>query len=908
VRRRSNPESDSTVLAPLSASNTHHEGKVAIGVAETITPSGPWQVTADSQASVPLVVAPVAVEATLSGRVVGDYVLGDVIGSGGMGVIYTATDSKLQRKVAIKVIHAHLDTNVADYASSRLVREAQAMAKLSHPNVVTIFQVGTIEDRVYIAMEFVDGQTIAQWLEKTRPGWQKALDVFVEAGRGLQAAHAAGLIHRDFKPDNVLIGQDGRVLVTDFGLARPTLTVEPAAPQLATTIESMKNLSLTQTGAIMGTPLYMSPEQHQGLPTDARSDQYSFCVALYEAVYGQLPFEGTDLWQLAGAKLEGKIRPPPEGSRVPRWLRALLLRGLRPSRSERFPQLEDILTAIKRRRTRRRELVAVAGVAVVLAGVGGVLFANRSNVDPVASCKASGQRIASLWNSERNKAVQAAFAATSRTDAKTTASYVASVLDAYSTKWSSMHLDACTATRGRHEQSEALLDRRMSCLNRRAEELGATVDLFVAADAAVVGRAPDAVNRLGRIEDCAATDAMVAAASVKVTPQMREQADRLSKDLSKAKALASSSHLDDGLAVANRIAAEAKALGDALTEAEALSVLARIQAEKGKYAEEKDTLVRASAAGERAGDAMLRVSALVELVYVDGFELGNFAEGRVWARLASEQIERAAGMDQLRGLLLRNEAAIFFAEGNFEKAKAKNEEALELQRRVLGPDHVDVAYTLDQLGGCEVMLGKPLEAIEYHRAAIAIYSKLGEKNVHVADSMNNLGTALAESNDLDGAAAEYQRALEIWRLGGSENANVATAYTNLGALAFKREDYEGALREYTHALTILETAFGTTHRTVAAVLTSIGIVHMQRNAPTDAIPQLERALAIFETMTPPPIEEANTRFTLARALWATDRRRALELAHTARSRLANAGQGWADTLTYVDSWLAEREK
>jgi serine/threonine protein kinase/tetratricopeptide (TPR) repeat protein len=273
------------------------------------------------------------------GQVVGRYVVSDVLGAGGMGTVYAAHDPELDRTIALKLLHHQS-------GQARLLREAKALARLSHPNVVTAHDVGTFDGRVFLAMEFVDGLTLRQWLQQRRRTWREIVNVFLHAARGLAAAHASSVVHRDFKPDNVLIGKDARVRVLDFGLAgqagawRPDDAIEPPPTPTAT------DAPLTRTGTVMGTPAYMAPEQHLALATDARTDQFSFCVALWEALYGKRPFQASTLAQLSR---EMKADPPvvPNVSDVPAWLPRILLRGLSFDPDARFPSMDALGSEIE---------------------------------------------------------------------------------------------------------------------------------------------------------------------------------------------------------------------------------------------------------------------------------------------------------------------------------------------------------------------------------------------------------------------------------------------------------------------------------------------------------------------------------------------------------------------------------
>ncbi|HEY0097284.1 MAG TPA: serine/threonine-protein kinase, partial [Archangium sp.] len=254
--------------------------------------------TGDAQAQQPRTQAPEA-PALGRGTPLDRYVVLDPLGEGGMGMVYAAYDSVLDRKVALKLLPPG-DADAGPEATSgsgraRLLREAQAMARLSHPNVVAVYDVHQHEAQVFMAMELVDGQTLLQWEREQPRGWRELLTAFLAAGRGLAAAHAAGLVHRDFKPTNVLVGKDGRVRVTDFGLARPhnapaELGADTPAPDTGPVKgHSLLELNLTQRGAVRGTPAYMAPEQFRGATADVRSDQFSFAVSLWEALHGERP-------------------------------------------------------------------------------------------------------------------------------------------------------------------------------------------------------------------------------------------------------------------------------------------------------------------------------------------------------------------------------------------------------------------------------------------------------------------------------------------------------------------------------------------------------------------------------------------------------------------------------------------
>jgi formylglycine-generating enzyme required for sulfatase activity len=299
------------------------------------------------------------------------YRILETVGRGGMGEVYAAYHPDLDRRIALKVVREEGPGTAERRA--RLLREAQAIARLSHPNVIAVHDAGTFAERVYVAMEFVDGQTIDAWLAAGPRSWRQILDVFLAAGRGLAAAHAAGIVHRDFKPQNVMIGRNGAVRVMDFGLARlaggTTTATSPAESGVEPAAIAPESSNVTRAGTVMGTPAYMAPEQFRGEQVDARSDQFSFCVALYEALHGQRPFQGEHILSLSFSVTEGEIRVPTKTTNVPAWVRRPLLRGLRPNPAERHPSMDALIEAMEDdpAHKRRRRLGVAAMVSVILA-------------------------------------------------------------------------------------------------------------------------------------------------------------------------------------------------------------------------------------------------------------------------------------------------------------------------------------------------------------------------------------------------------------------------------------------------------------------------------------------------------------------------------------------------------------
>ena len=326
------------------------------------------------------------------GSKVGRFVVVAELGSGGMGIVYAAHDRELDRQVALKVMRGTGDVE-ADEDRIRMLREGQAMARVVHPNVITVFEVGTEGGVVFLAQELLDGGTLAQWLEKPHPE-HEIIEKFVAAGRGLAAAHAAGLVHRDFKPDNVLLGKDGRVRVSDFGLARAVGSFTDALlavtdrgggpPRHDVDVTRSPMANLTRTGAVMGTPMFMAPEQHEGRRADERSDQFAFCVALYHALHGDWPYEGKTSIALADNVIHGVMKPPPRTAKVSPRLQKILLRGLSTSADARYPSMDALLAdLVAPPKSSGKKIGLSIAAAVIVVGGGAAAYLILATKPPV---------------------------------------------------------------------------------------------------------------------------------------------------------------------------------------------------------------------------------------------------------------------------------------------------------------------------------------------------------------------------------------------------------------------------------------------------------------------------------------------------------------------------------------------
>lgn len=790
---------------------------------------------------------------------IGRYVVLRRLGAGGMGVVYLGYDGELDRNVAIKLLRArHASGGSKDRAAARLLREARALARIEHPNVIAIHEVGTSDGAVFIAMERVQGVTLSQWQEEGPHSWREIVELYVQAGRGLAAAHAAGLIHRDFKPSNVLVGDDGdglglRARVVDFGLARASGgdEVDPDPDQASDSDgdedpRASASSSLTETGALLGTPAYMAPEQIQGHVADARSDQFSFALALYEALCGERAFAGDSIEALHTAVVAGERRPTPRGRPLPGWLRRVLDRALSIAPERRFASMLILLEELERGLgERRRRGLAIGGVGLALTAA-----LLGSAVARPERCLGGAAAIAEVWGDEQRDAIGRAFTATGKPFAAKAQEQTLRRLDEYAAGWAAMHHNACAATHIREEQSSAALDLRMRCLDRRRSELQALVALFTGddLDPKLVARAVEASDALTPLDGCADVEALGATDPLPDDPRERAQVDALRRRLAVIKAERDAGRYDTALIRASDAFDTSEALGYRPLRAEAALLLGSLLGLAGNADEAAIAFDRAFTDGLASGHIEVAAEAAIQATHAVGFVGHHGSEGRRWAHLAEPLVIRLGRPPRALATLKANLGNIAVLQGELDEAEEHFTQAIALTEAAFGANETLIAKTSANLGAVYRRKGDLPRALESYRRAAAVFeANFGPRHPLMATLANNTGVLLQTMEDSAGAERSYR---QVIALGGESIASTSPtlghANNNLGELLLERGEIEAAADHFATAIEIWEGALGENHPLLAHPLLGLGKALVADGQAEEGVEILRRALELRE--------------------------------------------------------------
>ncbi len=778
------------------------------------------------------------------GTRIGRYVVLKKLGSGGMGVVYAAYDEELDRRVALKFLQPELRGSLGPVAAmQRLQREAQVMAKLSHPNVVAVFDVGTFQESIFLAMEFVDGLGMRSWLESKTRTIREIVSTYVQAGRGLEAAHAAGILHRDFKPENAIVDLTNRVRVLDFGVAciddssDSTRDISLEVTRAAHSSSSFPSLGrLTSEGELVGTPAYMAPEQLCSERVDARSDQFAFSVALYEALYGQQPYDGTTLSDLVANVKSGRVRPPPSGKKVPRRIRSALLRGLRPEPNERFASMGDLLAELEKEIAVRPTIVV--GLGALAVGVVTLLFLALKPAHP-ALCRGAEQEVAESWGDRQRADVERALVATGSPRAHDVWQRIRPTLDEYAASWATMRTQSCEATRVRGVQSDEALDLRAACLDQRQQELTATVSVLESADVKVLDRAVAMVRGLPDIAQCADVTSLRTPFAEPRDPAKRKMVESVRSDLAQAATLVRARKYDEAEAIARKGEADARTAENRPLEALGSFFVGSALAAKGKDEEARTSLLAAAIEANVARDDVTEARAWTSLVSTVGYNLGRSDESELYARLAGAAVERAGSTDALRATLDRIRANVYFGKGELGKAQRLFQESVDLSPK----NSLETARSQVDLADIEALRGKIREVIPVYEVAIAQVTAIeGEGSPPSGVLLIDYVEALVALGEDDLAVQSARRGLAALHEGdfGHARMHLLLAFALLG-----RDDVASAKNEAAAAFAEYDSTSGPDSPRRAVAYAGWACELARHHLCDDSLPMADRTIAIL---------------------------------------------------------------
>ncbi|HEY1550319.1 MAG TPA: serine/threonine-protein kinase [Kofleriaceae bacterium] len=804
------------------------------------------------------------------GSVVGRYIILDVVGQGGMGVVYAAYDPELERKVAIKLLQAKTGS-VGSSAGGQawLQREAQAQAKLAHPNVLSVYDVGTLaDDRVFVAMELVEGETLRAWLDRADRSWQHVLDVVAAAGAGLAAAHRAGLVHRDFKPENVLVGSDGRARVMDFGLAHERDAEMPPG---------------SDSGNVIGTPAYIAPELYAAKPATAASDQFALGVTLYTALFGGKPY-AKEAFQLPRAPgVEPKS--PPASSRVPARIQRAVMRAVAIDPAARWPSVDALLgeLAIEGSSTRRR--VIAGSITFGLAGALVATLAFGHHADDVGC---SARSLDGIWDVPIRLAVHTGFLGVKAPYAESSFHAVAGALDKYTSEWTEASIESCRATRLRGEQSEATQTLRQACLDARLEQVRDLAQLLESPSRAVLDKADAAVQALDPVRSCA--DVRILTDAAPTDPIAIRDYNAQELKLALARAQLAAGLLVASLGTAQGVLSKAHELHVDGLAADAQLVRGTVLMAAGNIDQALAALQDSTWTGIAAhrDDVVTRSALVAAGLMVDQQSKPDAAQ--VWIDLSTATSARSEFFRELlRTERLEVQGAISASRGELEAAIKTHEEAivaaqhafgadstslwqpeemlattmgragawvaaiphlehaLAMREQTVGPDHPDVALLLSNLGACYDHAGDSKRARDAFERALAIRERTyGPSSPFLVATLNNLADFKRKSGDLDGAVADIARAKAIAiRVPGTTSPLYHVVATTEAEVLSSQGNVAAARAAFDAAIDLEQK---TTSPVLATTLASRAELELAQHAYADAIALDERSIIAFETM------------------------------------------------------------
>ena len=785
------------------------------------------------------------------GTLIDKYVIRSRIGAGGCGTVYSAFDSVLERDVALKLL-GHTDASMQATLNPswpRLVREARMLAKLSEPEVVTVYEVGSADGQAYLAMELVQGGDLQGFIEQHRaPGapeplpLPRALELLEQAGLGLAVAHEAGVVHGDFKPANVLIDARGRAKVSDFGIARLARAVSRASegrgdgdgdPLDTEDPDPVRTVSST---GLAGTPAYMAPEQFERRPADVASDIYAYCTTLYQAVYGRLPFQARTVAEIAARKVTSHPEFPSHRE-VPRWLVRLLDRGLQIDPQQRPKDMREVLQQLSRwrRRPGRRWFVLGGSLLGAAAVTAAMWMGEEAQPCPMQDATLG-------WDDSAARAVQKSFATVGGASGKAVARRVTDRMDEFAQTWRQAHQEACRTAWG----DPQLGAQAFACLRRRRRVVEALAAAWIEPTNRTVDAAVSAIEAMPSVQACLDPEALATAPDLPEDPVLREEVIGIGESLDAAIATARTGAVEQAVQLASQAQERATQTGHEPVIGRAMLALGQAHELAGELEAAREELQQAFFMAQRWDDPETAAAAAERLAYLVGTRLEEHEQGLLWSDHAKVALGKTGGST---AVLLGNEGSILERLGRYDEALQRYEASL----REHDPDDAyGLGVTHLRTGDALRYQGRSEDALShYEHAAEAWARALGPEHPRLSIPTLSRATALAKLGRIDDAVPMFEQAIEgLTRAFGPEHPNVAAARMNLGVTlknAGRHDEAEASLRE---AVRINVEIYGEDHLKVAQTREAVGRLLTKAGRPDEAIVEHEQARARFEAELP----------------------------------------------------------
>ncbi|MEM6995941.1 MAG: serine/threonine-protein kinase [Myxococcota bacterium] len=766
-------------------------------------------------------------------QTIGPFEVLERIGSGGMGEVFAARDPRLERRVALKVLRrASLRRGASEQIEQRLRREARALAQLDHPNIVRVFDVGVHDGQLYMAMELVSGQTLRKWLAEAPRTWREVIDVFAQVGTALGVAHDSGLVHRDVKPDNVVVDAHGRARVLDFGLAlafRAGPTPDPTPSPTNGAAPDPGPTPTPRTRGLVGTPGYMAPEQYLRHEPDPATDQFSFCVSFYEALYGRPPLPRDSFATARVATVAGRIDPPPADA-APAWLTRIVMRGLSLEPGDRWPSMETLTAALARGTTRGARIRQRVWLA---AGAGLVASAVLVAMPDEPRCPTPVELLEDTWSGARQRLIAERFEATASYGPALWAQ-LQPTLDAYA-----QDLVAGMDAVCRQPEQGLRADQRMACFREHEGNLETALALLESADARTVAVAHTLVAELPPTTRC--TEARYDHDAP--TPQ----AEALHGRIARLRTRLSAGRYREAEAESLAIVEAARGIDDEALLAAALVVRGKQRLESGHPFAARTVLEEAYFSAARASMDALAGEAATDLVHA-ALEAGEGLErGLQWARHGHAALD-SAGRPRDLALLLISEAHLLREVGRLDDAVAASERAVRVLTRDGGEMTTPVASAHEVLATVLSDAGRYPEAEEHYAAALEGFSnQLGPQHPMTAAATANLGTLLQRQGRPAEAETLHRRALQARRaLLRPDHPSVIGGLINLGTVIYLQDRNEEAKALFQEVETLVADGDMVDHPDFAWALNNLGTLQWQTGQFREGEASLTRARRIFE--------------------------------------------------------------